>query len=180
MEHHGISKEQALALGKVERDLGSVDVAEAMPQPRGLQEPVTINVGWLPAEQPMCPHCHTGLHAVRQNQAGDSLFECVQAGCVGDGYMAVYRVQGPRWEQFQGRGVVEGWRQPVRMADVMAQAQRPQPAPAAPAEKPKGAWPGEAEATVAKASSPDDVTLHDGGKDQPKARKARASKKAQA
>lgn len=143
MEHHGMSREQAHQFG-AERDHGSVDTAEAMPQSPAANEPVTISIGYLPAEQPMCPHCHTGLHPVRQNQRGDSLFECLQP-CLGDGYMAVYRLGPPAaWEPFEGRygkGPVDGWLKPVRFADLAALVAAAQAAPPAPAEKPAGAWP---------------------------------------
>lgn len=144
-EHHGISKEQAHALGKHERDLGSVDTGESMPVSRDSQvQPLTINVGWLPQEQPMCPHCRTGLHAVRQNPQGDTLFECVQPGCVGDGYMAVFRILGPRWEHYQGRYGAqqpEGWKRPVRFADLQALAQQEAERQKEPEAKPAMEWP---------------------------------------
>jgi hypothetical protein len=146
-QHGSMTREQAGAVGRFERDMGSVDIAEPMPTPpQTMPEPVTMNVGYLPSEQPMCPCCYTGLHPIRQNAQGDSLFECVQAGCVGDGYMAVYRVNPPRWEQFQGRGIVEGWKKPMRMADVLearrkAEAGEAAPEPVVPAEQPKGSWP---------------------------------------
>jgi hypothetical protein len=143
MEHAGLSREQASALGKHEQDLGSVDVGEAMPVSRAQQtEPTIINVGYLPGEHPMCPCCHTGLHVVRQNAQGDSLFECIQAGCPGDGYMAVFRIAGPRWDHYQGRYGAErpqDWKPPVRRADLEAVAA--QAKPAEPQEKPAQAWP---------------------------------------
>ncbi len=162
MEHAGLSKEQAMALGKHERDLGAVDPAEPMPQSRAQQEVSSvINVGYLPSDQPMCPHCHTGLHPVRQNPRGDSLFECVQAGCAGDGYMAVYRVSPPAWEAYEGRygKDAQGWKHPVRYADLQAvleqkEAQAQAQAQAQPAGKPEGGWPGEVETTVSARKGP--------------------------
>lgn len=148
--HKGGLEEHQVSGGKqASREMGNVDIAEPMPQTGAQQDPPTIMVGSLPAEQPCCPHCGFGLHPVRQNSAGDSLFECLTGGCVGDGYMAIYRLAGPRWEQFQGRGIVEGWKQPLRYADVLrlqqeaAKGGQAAAAPAPPAEKPKGAWPGE-------------------------------------
>jgi hypothetical protein len=159
--HEGLSKEQTLSIAGgrvgVERDLGAVDPDAPMPSPRGLaQGPVTINVGYLPSQQPMCPCCLTGLHAVRQNERGDSLFECLQP-CAGDGYMAVYRVGPPAsWEQFGGRGVVDGWKPPVRFGDVARlkaaaakAALEGKAAPAELAEQPAGGWPGDSPTHVA-------------------------------
>lgn len=136
-EHRGLDETEVAGGRGRSKDLGSVDSAESMPSQ---QQPLTINVGWLPQEQPMCPYCFTGLHVAKQNERGDTLFECLQP-CVGDGYMAVYRIAGPRWEQAPPsiRPQVEGWKQPVRLKDI--QAAHAEQKQAEPQEKPQGAWP---------------------------------------
>ncbi len=163
--HEGLTKEQALAYRRAggEREIEAVDPDLIPDRRNAADEPTTmIMAGYLPAEHPMCPRCGTGLHPIRQNPAGDTLFECVQAGCPGDGYMAIYRRAGPRWEQFAGRGLVDGWQAPIRFGDVQAirravEAGKPldeakaevlggaggAAAPVTSGERPGGAWPGE-------------------------------------
>jgi hypothetical protein len=126
---------RALAYRGAEKDLGAVAVEEA-PVP---SSPMPVNPGFLPAEQPLCPRCTSGLYAIRQNGRGDTLFECLKCAADADSYQAIFRLNPPRWEAHPNAtsAQVELWRAPVRFKDLEVKKTEPEK----PVDAPMQAWP---------------------------------------